>query len=303
MIPMPSTVTEVRSTPASLPNETAAETDFQTDVVTIPVKLCNLPPCNAIASQVLALTADPGIDLVRISRVMEGDPAFAADILFLANSSLFGFPSRMHSLRHAVVLLGLDRVQSLGVTVAMRGFLGARTPVVHQCWQHSAACAMVCEELSAIFNLSRDRAYTAGIMHDIGRLGLLRSYGSAMTPILNGQYTSTEEVLQAEREALSIDHARAGSWLVADWCLPPEFCEICEHHHDAPNAEDAPMLQLAKAACSIADAIGFPAVKCRQQPSYQDVVWRLKPRLARKAALLEEGLRAKVTARLAEFER
>jgi len=300
---MPTTVTGARSRPASPPDETAAEIDFQTDVVTIPVRLCNLPPFNPIASQVLALTADPDIDLRRIARVIEADPAFAADILFLANSSLFGFPSRTHSLSHAIALLGLDRIKALGVTVAMRGFLGTRTPSVHQCWQHSAACALVCEEISAIFDFSGNWAYTAGLMHDVGRLGLLRSYGKEMTPILNGQYTSVQEVLQAEREALNVDHARAGSWLVGNWCLPKDFSEVCEHHHDAPNANDSEILQLVKAACSLADAIGFPAVKCRQQPSYRDALSTLKPRRPRKAALLEEDLRANVTARLAAFER
>lgn len=286
-----------------MPNdETTTQIDFQTDVVTMPVRLCNLPPFNPIASQVLALTADPSIDVGQIARVIEGDPAFAADILFLANSSLFGFPSRMHSLRHAIALLGLDRIKALGVTVAMRGFLGTRTPSLHQCWQHSVVCALVCEEISAIFDFSSDRAYTAGLMHDIGRLGLLRTYGKEMTPILNGQYTSIQEVLQAEREAVNVDHARAGSWLVSNWCLPKDFSEICEHHHDVPNANDSGILQLVKVSCSMADAIGFPAVRCQQQPSFQDTMSLLKSRSPRNAALLEQDLRANVTARLAIFE-
>src|SRR5271157_253187 len=104
MTPVQATVTGARSRLASLPDETEAVMALQTDVVTIPVRLCNLPPFNPIASQVLALTADPDIDLRRIARVIEGDPAFAADILFLANSSLFGFPSRTHSLSHAIAL-------------------------------------------------------------------------------------------------------------------------------------------------------------------------------------------------------
>ncbi len=299
---MEATVTGATSRLASLPDETAAETGFQTDVVTIRVRLCNLPPFNPIASQVLALTADPNIDLGQISRVIESDPAFAADILFLANSSLFGFSSRMHSLNHAIALLGLDRIKALSVTVAMRSLLGTQTPSVHRCWQHSVACALICEEISAIFDFSGGWAYTAGLMHDIGRLGFLRTYGKEMTPILNGQYTSMQEVLQAEREALNVDHACAGAWLVSYWCLPKEFSEICEHHHDAPNADDAEILRLVKVACSLADAIGFPAVKCQQQPSYQDAMSRLKPRLARKAAPSEEDLRANVTARLATFE-
>jgi len=62
-------------------------------------------------------------------------------------------------------------------------------------------------------------------------------------------------------------------------------------------------LQLVKVACGIADAIGFPAVKCRRQPSYLEAASALAPRLGRKAIPPEEDLRAIVTARLAAFER
>ncbi len=120
----------------------------------------------------------------------------------------------MHVLRHAIAVLGLDRIKALAVTVAMRGFLGKPTPLVHRCWRHSVACALVSEEISAIFDFSADRAYTAGIMHDIGRLGMLKTYPKEITPILNSSYADTAAVLSAEREALNVDHARAGSWLV-----------------------------------------------------------------------------------------
>ncbi len=133
---------------------TPIEPDLQTDSVTIPVKLCNLPPLNSIALQVMSLTADEDIDLQRIASVVEGDPAFAAEVLFLANSSLFGFPSRMHVLHHAVAVLGLDRIKALAVTVAMRAFVGTSSPLVRQCWRHSAACAVVAENLARLFEIS-----------------------------------------------------------------------------------------------------------------------------------------------------
>jgi hypothetical protein len=63
------------------------------------------------------------------------------------------------------------------------------------------------------------------------------------------------------------------------------------------------LLQLVKAACRIADAIGFPVVKCQQQPSYLEAISPLTPRLGRKAAPLAEDLYANVTARLAAFDR
>jgi HD-like signal output (HDOD) protein len=302
LIRMATVTTETKLRPAIEPDESAPEIDLQTDVVTIPVKLCNLPPFNGIASQVLALTSDPNVDLRQMSKVIEADPAFAADILFLANSSLFGFPSRMHVLRHAIALLGLDRIKALAVTVAMRGFIGKKTPLVHQCWQHSVACALICEELSAIFDFSGDRAYTAGIMHDIGRLSLLKMYSTEMTLVLTGYYRDMREVLRAERQALNVDHGRAGAWLIKNWALPETFAEICEHHHDAPNAKDSDLLQLVRIGCQIADAIGFPAVKCEYGPSFDDLTASLEPLLNHKAVPAEEDLRSNVAARLAAFE-
>src|SRR5689334_18626060 len=122
--------------------------DSQTHPVIIPPKLCNLPPLHSIANQVLALSADESLDLLKLASVIEGDPAFAAEILFLANSSLFGFPSKMHVLRHAVSVLGLDRIKALAVTVAMRAYLGHASPLIRQCWRHTAAAAVIAEEIS-----------------------------------------------------------------------------------------------------------------------------------------------------------
>jgi HD-like signal output (HDOD) protein len=164
------------------------------------------------------------------------------------------------------------------------------------------ACALICDEISTIFDISSDRAYTAGIMHDIGRLGLLKTYPKEMTPVLNGQHLDMQAVLRAEREALQVDHARAGSWLVRNWALPTDFSELCTHHHDAPRADDSETLQLVKVACSVADIIGFPAVRCQEQPAYLDATSPLRPRLARKALPPAEDLRANVTVRMAAFE-
>jgi HD-like signal output (HDOD) protein len=299
---MPSTAISDSLQPAGAPAETGPKIELRTDSVSIPVKLCNLPPLNAVASQVLSLTADPNVELYQISRVIEGDPAFAADILMLANSPLFGFPSRMQVLRHAIALLGIERVKALAVTVAMRGFLGKRSPLGHQCWQHSVACALVSEEISAIFNLPGGQAYTAGIMHDIGRLGLLQAYPKEMAAVLSAQYEDACDILLAEQEALKVDHARAGAWLAGTWGLPEVFSEICAHHHGAPSVGDSEVLELVRAACSIADAIGFPAAQGQQLPAYAEAAAPLAPRLRGATLRPAEDLLARVTARLKSFE-
>lgn len=279
----------------------SAETDFQTDTVTIPVKLCNLPPLNSIATQVLSLSADPNVDLRRLAFVMEADPAFAAEVLLLANSSLFGFTSRMSVLRHAIAVLGLDRIKALAVTVAMRAFLGQGGPLVRQCWRHSAACAVIAEEISPIFEISADHAYTVALMHDIGRLGLLRTYAREMRPVLSDHYPDLASILKAERAAVNVDHGLAGAWLVKNWAYPESFAFVCQHHHDPLRSQDAPLLQVVKIACRAADSLEYSAVRY-EALSYPELVRQFPDSLRRDVFPCEDELRANLKARLAVFE-
>jgi len=298
---MPETVKSVAEAAIVKPAGVPTEQDFQTDTVTIPVKLCNLPPFHSIANQVLALSADPDIDLQRLAKVMMGDPAFAAEVLFLANSSLFGFASKMQVLRHAVAVLGLERIKALAITVAMRAFLGNGGPLIRQCWRHSAACAVIAEEISPIFDFSGDRAYTFGLMHDVGRLGLLRSYPKEVSPVISGEYADTNAILEAERAAINIDHGLAGSWLVKKWEFPIEFAEVCARHHEPLNVAAGAHVHVAKISCRVADALGYAAVRYQAPATYAQVVNQLPGHLNRELPL-EAELRQNVERRLASFE-
>ena len=277
------------------------EQDFATDTVTIPVKLTNLPPFHSIANQVLSLSADPDIDLKRLAKVMMGDPAFAAEVLFLANSSLFGFASKMQVLHHAVAVLGLERIKALAITVAMRAFLGNGGPLIRQCWRHSVGCAVVAEEISPIFDFSGDRAYTMGLMHDVGRLGLLKSYAKEISPVISGEYQDILEILEAERAAVNVDHGTAGAWLVKNWEFPQEFAEMCAHHHDEFSQSDPPLLKVVKISCRLSDALGYAAVQCHAPATYAGVVESLPTHLGR-AFPMEAELRMNVERRLKSFE-
>jgi putative nucleotidyltransferase with HDIG domain len=274
----------------------------QPDTALIPVKLCNLPPFHSAAAHLLSLQEDPELDSRRITVLVRGDPALAAEVLFLANSSLFGFPSRIQGLHHAIALLGLERVKALAMTVATRALLGRGGPLVDQCWQHSAACAVVAAEISSFFDVSEDSAYTAALLHDIGRLGLLRSYAGEYGAILADEFDSLEEVLKAESEVFQIDHSVAGSWLVGYWSFPSSFIEICERHHEPVGEQDSPLLRVVKIACSLADALGHAAVRCKHNVSYRHALETLSPELA-SALPSEEQFRRRVNLRLSALDR
>ncbi len=267
----------------------------------IPVKLGNLPPLNAIANQVLTAVGRPSINYRTLASIMECDPAFAADALLIANSALFGFTSRIQELRHALAVLGLDRIKALAVTVALRSFMGKGGPQLRQCWRHSAACAMVARMVSPIFGITSDTAYTLGLLHDIGRLGLLKSYPAEYSPVLGGLFEDVEQVLSAERALLRVDHGVAGAWLVSNWSFPSTFAQACEHHH-APLAQDDPeLLQVVKVSCRIAEAAGFAAVRYSPEPAYDEVIRSLPPHISAEAFPPAQDLSATVESQLKSF--
>jgi putative nucleotidyltransferase with HDIG domain len=214
---------------------------------------------------------------------------------------LFGFPSRLQVIRHAVAVLGLERIKALAITVAMRGFMDEGDPLIRQCWQHSAACAVIAEEISPVFGITPQTAYSAGLLHDIGRHGLLKSYPAEYSPVLTKPYDSMKDMLAAERTAFNVEHGVAGAWLVKSWSLPRGFVDTCERHHEKITSRDPELLQVVKTACRMADAIGFSAVQCNATLTYDDVIWHLPPEVPRDMFPAGADLQENVQGRLKVF--
>ena len=161
---------------ATVPTVNPADLARLTETVQVEVRLCGLPTFRSVASHVVSAASGPESDVKRIALMVGGDPALAADVLFLANSSLFGFPARIGSLRHAVAVLGINRVRDLAAAVAMRGLVREVGPLIRPCWRHSIACAAIAEAVAPALGCSSEHAFTAGLLHDIGRFGFLKSY-------------------------------------------------------------------------------------------------------------------------------
>ena len=282
----------------NIPTQDADEVARLTETVRVEVRLCGLPTFRSVASHVVSEASGPEADAKRIASMVGGDPALAADVLFLANSSLFGFPARIGSLRHAVAVLGVNRVRDLAAAVAMRGLVRDVGPLIRPCWRHSIACAAIAEEIAPGLGASLDHAFTAGLLHDIGRFGFLKSYATETARILTSEFAEPDDVLRAERSILSMDHGAAGGCLIEYWVLPEWFDEICRHHHSPVEACDSELLQSIKVSCRLATALGFSSVRFKTSPTYDDVL-RSLPEPFRSISLPpREQLTAKVEARL-----
>src|SRR5262249_54198813 len=159
----------------------------------------------------------------------KADAALTAELLRIVNSPIYGFASRISSLQNAITLLGFQTVRSFALAVCMKGFLQAalRIDLLRRIWRHSLASALVCDDLSTVCssNMGRDdRAYTAGLLHNIGCLGLFVAHPGTYAELLAD--TRADKLLERERATLGIDHCEAGGWLARNWGFPDDLRRV-----------------------------------------------------------------------------
>jgi putative nucleotidyltransferase with HDIG domain len=223
------------------------------------LQLVDLPPFPAVAVRALQLVSRSDTRLHDLHELIRTDPAFAGEILKLANSPLYGIRAEIGSTLQATMLLGFERVKGLALTVGMRAYIGDsfQLPVIRACWRHSLACAMVAEEIAEINQIDKDLAYTAALLHDIGRLALAVMQPLAYNELIENPSVNCGCIIQHERELFGMDHCHAGRLLVTAWRLPEEFLEVTSQHHATFSQNRPDLLGVIGLSCRMADALGF----------------------------------------------
>jgi putative nucleotidyltransferase with HDIG domain len=228
----------------------------------IPEGLRKVPPFPPVVARLLTLLSNPDVDAIKVTELIGSDAALTARVLQHANSAVYGLSRPTTDVQHAVALLGFDRTRQLTATSATARY-ASRAPgnaELQDCWRHSLATAVLADQIAKSCGAFTRTVFTAGILHDIGRLGLMVAYPRGYTQAIqdaNGRYL---DLLDFEREQFGIDHAEAGRFLVETWKLPEEFRVIAGRHHDPCEGTELTLLWIIHVACRLADAVGFCVV-------------------------------------------
>ena len=238
-----------------------------------PWALKSLPPFPAVALQLLSQLDDTEVPMKKIVDLLRIDPALSAEIMRVSNSALYGLSRRVDNVSHAIVVLGTEVVKRLALTVALGRFSHSflRNQSLRICWDHSVACALIAEKLADAMGQPKDRAYTSGLLHDVGRLALLACYPAEYGNLIAVARENDFDELECERQLFDIDHCAAGEWLGHQWNLPAEFVEAIAQHH-AAEATDKSLLSIVTAANSIADTIGFNVLEMPPRSTVGEIV-------------------------------
>jgi HD-like signal output (HDOD) protein len=219
-----------------------------------------IPPFSQIAIRVLQMTNNPDVSMRKLSDLISTDPAFSSEVLTIVNSPLYAIRTPINSVLHAIAVLGTDSLKGVCLTVGVRVYLGKafQHESLRAIWRHSLACGLVAQELAMAGSTSKDAAYTAGVMHDIGRLALAVIRPREYAALIMTHSGSPSSMLKGERDLFGFDHCEAGRHLIAAWKLPAEFQSIVSDHHSArPKEGPWRLTDLIKVSCRMADTLGF----------------------------------------------
>lgn len=247
----------------------------------VPWAQLRIPPFPQVAIRVLQLANSEKVRLTQLSELISSDAAFASEVLTVANSLLYAprFPST--SILQAISVLGSDHLQGMCMTVGMRAYLGKSLSdsAMRGLWRHSLASAVLAERLARAGGMDKDIAYTAGVLHDVGRLALAVIRPKEYTELLSRHTGTAASILEAEAELFGKNHCEVGQKLIVDWKLSSEFAPIVCDHHTPHATEDScwNMSELIKVCCRLADVTGFPAFEGCAVTPYEELLALLPP--------------------------
>lgn len=249
----------------------------------------------------MKLSEREDVHMGRLASLIESDPAFSTEVLTVANGWTYARREPIASARQAVAVLGTRRLQGLCLTVGVRTFLGQslHMPVTRALWRHSVATALIAEELARHSQLDPDIAYTAGVLHDIGRLGLMVAWPRAYASLLESHRGSSASILEPESGLFGADHCALGNLLIRDWELPST---LFTGHHHGPRQPEWNLTEIVRMSCRLADAAGLTAFPGCSTGEYTDLLHDLPGECRAHFPLESEAHRTHLNSRLEALE-
>jgi putative nucleotidyltransferase with HDIG domain len=240
-----------------------------------------IPPFPQVAIRLLQLTNNEDVSMSQVSALISSEPAFSSEVLTIANSALYSGRFPVTSVLQAVAVLGTKNLRGLCLTVGVRAYLGdsRNNPSSRAMWRHCLACALLAQQLARAGSIPSAEAYTAGILHDIGRLALAVISTKEYASLLDTHSGSAGSILQEERALFGFDHCEVGRHLIRDWKLPSNFASIVSDHHSVRTKSDPwHLADVINMSCRMADSIGFAVFQGCEHTPFPDLLEELPDR-------------------------
>lgn len=225
----------------------------------------SLPTLPSAVTQIVKEADRPDASPMRLEKFIQTDPALTAQVLRVVNSAYYGLSRQVSNIGQAIVILGIQQVRNLALSVGAIGSLTGRTPqgiqTAKRFWKHSAAVSGGLQALSSrtpMTSSEADAVKVAGLIHDLGRLCVMTSFGTLYDSVVACALEDEVPVETAELQILGLTHADVGRQIAEHWMLPSVLVELIGWHEGPFTATDSPSLMALNATDTLSKLLYFP---------------------------------------------
>jgi putative nucleotidyltransferase with HDIG domain len=200
----------------------------------------DLKPIPQIALKILRMMNEDLYEIDALTEEIRKDQVISAKTLQLCNSAMFSNRKKIESIDHAVVMLGQQLLLKFVISASINDFFSQCCKGYSLCkggiFYHAISTAVITEKLASLTGkISPSLAYTAGLLHDIGKVAL-DQYIFADFPLFYRQLNEEEQnLIEVEKNILGIDHTEVGGDLACSWSFPESLVETIRYHHKPEN--------------------------------------------------------------------
>lgn len=210
-------------------------------------KVEDLPPLPDIVVKLLHASRDPNVSTRDMVELIKHDPALTTKVLRLCNSSYYGLPRKINSIQEALVYIGTDTLVNFVLAGCLSSFYQQAQDGYGlekgELWRHSVGCAIASQRIASQgAEEASGQAFTAGLIHDIGKIILNTYVGQEINSILKLVETDHLAFDEAERQVLGFSHSEAGAYLARHWNLPDPLIQAIAYHQNPEQCKTSSKL-------------------------------------------------------------
>jgi HD-like signal output (HDOD) protein/CheY-like chemotaxis protein len=193
----------------------------------------SLPAIPHVYSELTRRLEDPSVSVVELAELVSEDVALAAQVLRMANSAYFGRDRSVSGLTDAAARLGTRLLRSLVLTAELYGGFALPRSYANRMVEFQRHSALVARIASSLEPRAawKDDAFSAGLLHDVGKLVLMSRITERYEAIEEEAMESGRELHEVELQRLGAHHGTVGACLLGMWGLPSTILEAVHGHH------------------------------------------------------------------------
>lgn len=253
----------------------------KTDILETIANISTIPTLPTVLERITRLLQNPQTSAEEIGRAITQDQALASKVLKLVNSAFYGFPGRISTITHAVVILGFSTIKNIVLTASIFDRFKTKKDSsagfnMEKFWLHSVACGAAAQTLAKhIGNQDKEECFIAGLIHDIGKIILCQYLPKEFNAVIKNVREKNILIYDSENELFETTHQEIGGIIAKNWNLPANLqYAVCYHHIPSKSQNHYFTISIVHCADILIRALDYGNGGDNKIPLMADHVWK-----------------------------